>query len=48
MEQLLQGNFGVLVGWIKGDIATTPLKEVVSRTKPLDLSLLKLANVLAK
>ncbi len=48
VEQLLQGNFGVLVGWIKGDIATTPLREVVSRTKPLDLSLLKLANVLAK
>jgi 6-phosphofructokinase 1 len=48
VEQLLQGNFGVLVGWIKGDIATTPLKEVVSKTKPLDLSLLKLANVLAK
>lgn len=48
VEQLLQGNFGVLVGWIKGDIATTPLKDVVSKTKPLDLSLLKLANVLAK
>ncbi len=48
VEQLLEGNFGVLVGWIKGDIATTPLKDVVSKTKPLDLSLLKLANVLAK
>ncbi|MGC8825607.1 MAG: 6-phosphofructokinase [Anaerolineae bacterium] len=48
VDQLLQGNFGVLVGWIKGDIATTPLKDVVSKTKPLDLSLLKLANVLAK
>lgn len=48
VEQLLQDNFGVLVGWIKGEVATTPLTDVVSKTKPLDLSLLKLADVLAK
>lgn len=48
VEQLLQDKFGVLVGWIKGEVATTPLADVVSRTKPLGLSLLKLANVLAK
>jgi hypothetical protein len=36
------------VGLIKGDIVTTPLEVVVASKKPLDLSLLNLAQVLAK
>lgn len=44
---LARGEHGVLVGHIKGDVATTPLTEVVGKKKPLDLHLLELANVLA-
>jgi len=43
-----RGEVGVLVGLIKGDVATTPLKVVATSKKPLDLSLLDLAQVLAK
>ena len=45
---LAQGEHGVLVGLIKGDIMTTPLEVVASSKKPLDLSLWDLAQVLAK
>jgi 6-phosphofructokinase 1 len=47
-KQLLRSEHGVLVGILKGEIATTPLTDVVASTKPLDLSLLGLAKVLAK
>jgi 6-phosphofructokinase 1 len=47
-KQLLRSEHGVLVGILKGEIATTPLTDVVASTKPLDLSLLDLAKVLAK
>jgi 6-phosphofructokinase 1 len=47
-EQLAQGEQGVLVGRVKGEIAATPLAEVVAGKKPLDLRLLDLAHVLAK
>lgn len=46
-EQLAQGNSGVLVGTLKGEITTTPLSEVVAKPKPLDPKLLELAKVLA-
>ncbi len=46
--QLDQGNAGVLVGLLKGEIVATPLAEVVTHRKPLDESLLALAGVLAK
>jgi len=36
------------VGLLKGEIAATPLAEVVANKKPLDLQLLALARVLAK
>ena len=45
-EYLAQGKFGVLVGLNKGQITPTPLAKVVSTKKPLDLSLLKLSEVL--
>lgn len=44
---LARGEYGLLVGWIKGDIAYTPLAEVATNRKVLDLSLLDLATVLA-
>ncbi len=37
---------GVLVGMIKGEIATTPLTEVAVNTKQIDLSLFELARIL--
>ena len=45
---LASGNHGVLVGMLKGEISTTPLAEVVTTKKKLDLALLDLAKVLAK
>jgi hypothetical protein len=38
----------VLVGFIKGEVRTTPLCEIVGKKKPLDLQLLELSRVLAK
>jgi 6-phosphofructokinase 1 len=46
VQQLVVGNYGVLVGEIKGDIVTTPLEEVVNHPKPLDMNLLQLAEIL--
>jgi len=48
VEALARGEHGVLVGQIKGEVRTTPLAEVVANKKPLDLSLLKLNDVLAR
>lgn len=48
IENLAQDAHGVLVGMVKGEVATTPLSEVVARRKPLDLKMLELARVLAK
>ena len=47
-EQLAGGAQGMLVGMVRGEVATTPLAEVVAHKKPLDLRLLELAHVLAK
>jgi 6-phosphofructokinase 1 len=48
VERLAQGKQGVLIGLLKGEIAATPLDEVVARRKPLDRKLLDLARMLAK
>jgi 6-phosphofructokinase 1 len=48
VKQLAQDAHGVLVGLLKGAITATPLAEVVSNRKTLDLRLLELAQVLAK
>lgn len=45
---LANGQHGVLVGLLKGEIAATPLADAVGRKAPLDLRLLKLARVLAE
>ena len=47
-ECLARGETGVLVGLLKGEIATTRLSEIVGKRKTLDPRLLKLAPVLAK
>lgn len=47
-EHLLRGEPGVLMGLIKGEIAATPLAEVVANKKQLDLRLLELARALNK
>lgn len=39
---------GVLVGINKGELTTTPLEKVVVSKKPIEMELMKLANVLAK
>jgi len=48
VDQISQGQQGVLIGLIKGEIAATPLADVVATKKPLDLRLLDLAAVLAR
>ena len=47
VECLGRGEHGVLVGLNKGEITTTPLEEIVGRTKSVDLDLLELAGILA-
>jgi 6-phosphofructokinase 1 len=48
VERLAAGVHGVLIGWIKSEIAVTPLAQVVGRRKPLDVDLLQLAHILEK
>ncbi len=48
VECLTRGEHGVLVGFVKGEITATPLAEVASNKKPLDLRLLELARMLVK
>jgi 6-phosphofructokinase 1 len=48
VEHLARGEHGVLIGQIHSEIAATPLAEVVSGKKPLDLHLLDLAGILAR
>jgi 6-phosphofructokinase 1 len=47
-EQIIGGKTGVLVGVIKGELATTPLEEVVAGHKPLDPWFMKAADMLAR
>ncbi len=45
---LANGEHGVLVGLLKGEIKPTPLDEVVANRKTLDMNLVKLAESLAR
>ncbi len=47
-ERLVQGYHGVLMGLKHGDISATPLADVVTNEKRLDLSLMTLACTLAR
>ena len=46
VEQLAKGEYGVLMGEIKGEIAATPLEEVIKHPKELDRKLIELAKIL--
>ncbi len=48
IDCLARGESDVLVGLLHGTIATTPLGEVVTHEKPLNLSMMDLANALAR
>ena len=47
-ERVAREEFGILVGLIRGEIAATPLGDIVGKRKELDLGLLELADVLAQ
>jgi 6-phosphofructokinase 1 len=47
VESFYANEHGILLGMINGKVASTPLSEVVTATKPLDTRLLELAQVLA-
>ena len=46
VEQLSKGEYGVLMGEIKGEITATPLEQVIKHPKELDRKLIDLAKVL--
>lgn len=48
VETLTRGENNVLVGLLGGKITTTPLSEVVTVKKPLDMDLLKMARILSR
>lgn len=48
IDAIRRGQSGVLVSLQNGEIGTTPLSDVARQKKPLDLSLLELARVLAR
>lgn len=48
VQRLAAGEHGILMGLLHGEIQATPLAEVAATKKCLDLSLLKLADALAK
>ncbi len=48
IESIERKEYGVLMGLINGKVQATPLTEVASHQKKLDLNLLKLAQVLAE
>jgi 6-phosphofructokinase 1 len=47
-EHLARGEHSILVGMIRSEIVATPLAEVVTCRKTLDLRLLELAGILAR
>lgn len=47
IERLDAGEHGILMGLHGREVKGTPLSEIVNRTRPLEMQLLQLANVLA-
>ena len=43
---LARGETGVLAGMLRGQVATTPLVDIVGIQKPIDPALFELAHVL--
>jgi 6-phosphofructokinase 1 len=48
VDYLARGERGILVGMVQSSVVATPLDEVVTRKKPLDLDLYNLAGILAR
>jgi len=48
VDALARGENGVLVGWVRGGVTTTPLAEIAGQQKGLDPELFELAQVLAR
>ncbi len=46
VDCLTKGEYGVLVGWVGNALKTTPFKDVVGKTKPIDMELFELARIL--
>lgn len=46
IEALDRGDFGTLVGLNKGKITTTPLEDVVGKTKQISMDMVELARIL--
>jgi 6-phosphofructokinase 1 len=47
-DHVSRGEFGVLIGLIKAEVAATPLADIIGKRKTLDPQLIKLASVLAR
>jgi len=45
-ECLVSGKYGVLVGWVDGHLHTTPLEEIVGKSRKIDMELFELARQL--
>ncbi len=48
INELAQGNTGVLVGMINGEPGTTPHEEIAGKHRPVDPKLFELARILAR
>jgi 6-phosphofructokinase 1 len=48
VQALARGEHGVLAGLVRGEVGTTPLAEVVTHRKQIDLELLELARVMSQ
>ena len=48
VRQLEKKEYGVLIGLLKGAVSATPLEDVISNKKTLDLQLLEVARILAQ
>jgi 6-phosphofructokinase 1 len=46
VDCLEKGEYGVLVGWVNGEVKSTPLSKIVGKTKKIDLELFELAKKL--
>ncbi len=46
VDALDRGEYGVLVGLNKGKITTTPLEDIVGKTKDISMEMVKLARIL--
>jgi 6-phosphofructokinase 1 len=47
VRELIAGNGGHMVGWVKNAVALTPLEEAVAFQKAIDPSLCELAEIMS-